>query len=462
MATYVMPRLSREATWVLVLFVAINLFNYIDRNAVSAVLPGINDTFFPQTEDSIEFRDTQSSLVFFSFMLVFCIAAPLVSLIVDRWRLPRKPVLVLGVLVWSGATVLTAFVETFGQLLLLRGLLGIGEATFVALAPGVLSDFFGPKQRNKALMWFYLTIPVGAGIAFVLAGNIVELAETANWFPDNQGWRAPFIAFGAPGFILALFFLLMREPQRGRLDDVPLVTVSKKFLKELFTNRAFIYVTLGMMFLTFTMGGLQFLTAPFLVRQFYPDDPLSHLDTVGVLFGGALLVGGLLGTLGGGWLADRLGRKATSYGNVSGWGLALATPLVAISLISTQLIPESWDPQIGVLICSLIMVPAIMLALANMAPSNAILVNSVGPHIRTTAFALSTLIYHAGGDMISPTVVGLVSDLSGGGSHGLFIGLMAIVPVLIPGAIAFIMAGKRLGGSSSTPAQTLENGKPKR
>src|SRR5258708_39201399 len=94
------------------------------------------------------------------------------------------------------------------MLLCFRVLVGVGEASYATISPGVISDSFGPARRNNALTIFYVAIPVGAALGYVLGGEVAA----------HSGWRHAFLWAGLPGLLLALALLPFREPDRGQAD----------------------------------------------------------------------------------------------------------------------------------------------------------------------------------------------------------------------------------------------------
>ena len=93
-------------------------------------------------------------------------------------------------------------------LLLTRGLVGIGEASFGTISPPFLADFFPVHRRGRVMAIFFLTIPAGAALAYLVAG----------WLGETMGWRFCFLLVGLPGLLLALPIFFLREPVRGGMD----------------------------------------------------------------------------------------------------------------------------------------------------------------------------------------------------------------------------------------------------
>ncbi|HLJ77892.1 MAG TPA: MFS transporter, partial [Acidobacteriaceae bacterium] len=189
-------RTLRTAGIALFLLTALNLFNFIDRY----VLPGVQPLIQREFHINYAQAGTLTSAFFFTYMLI----APLTGWLGDR--LPRKPLIIIGALIWSAATLLTATVHSYTTLLIRHALVGVGEATFSIFAPALLADFYPEEERNRVLSIFYVSIPVGGALGYLIGGYLGE----------RFGWRNPFYVAAVPGVLIALaFWIFVREPQRG-------------------------------------------------------------------------------------------------------------------------------------------------------------------------------------------------------------------------------------------------------
>src|SRR5689334_9211339 len=122
----------------LAVLTALNVLNYIDRNALFAV----------QSEVKKEFvvSDAQLGLLTSAFFLTYMIAAPLIGWGADKF--PRKLFVVVGIFVWSGFTLLTWFAHDYWQLFFRHAIVGIGEASYVTIAPTLIADSFPREKRG--------------------------------------------------------------------------------------------------------------------------------------------------------------------------------------------------------------------------------------------------------------------------------------------------------------------------
>ena len=230
---------------------------------------------------------------------------------------------------------------------------------------------------------FYLAIPVGTALGYVLGG----------FMGPAHGWRFPFYIGAAPGVVLALLLLLIPEPPLGQFDHFE-KTPDRDTLKGLLRNPAFLTATLGMAMMTFALGGLSVWMPTFLhrARQY-------TLTDANIVFGVSTGINGLAASLAGGWLSDHLLRrtKAAHY-LVSAASLGIAIPAMWMALFTTG----------GVMVIGIFV--AEFLLLLNTGPLNAAVINAVGPHVRAMALAANIFIFHLLGDVPSASLIGYMSD----------------------------------------------------
>jgi len=357
----------------LIVLTALNLLNYADRNVLFAVQPLVQDEF--------HLSKTQIGYLTSAFLGFYMVAAPFVGPLADRYS--RKFMIVFGAIFWSALTLLTAFTHNYTELLIRHTLVGIGEATFVTIAPTFVADLFSEEKRGRILGVFYLAIPVGSAAGYLLGGYLAP----------SHGWRFPFYIAAAPGFVLALAVLFLKEPERGQFDSLR-ATPERSTLLGLIRNTAFLTSTLGMAAMTFSLGGIQVWMPQFLYSERH-----YTLEKANLTFGLIIVADGILASLLGGWLGDFLLRRTKgAYYLVSAVSMALGVPVMIVALFVQ-------GPA---------MIPAIAIAafflLFNTAPLNAAVLNSVDAHIRATAIAVNIFIIHILGDVPSPTMMGWVAD----------------------------------------------------
>ncbi|HWP34199.1 MAG TPA: MFS transporter, partial [Thermodesulfobacteriota bacterium] len=167
----------------LALLFAVNLLNYLDRYVVPPLVPLLQADF--------ALSDRELGLLASAFLLVYTALSPLVGLAADRMR--RKGLLAAGVALWSLATAAAAFAGSYPALLATRALVGIGEATFGTLAPTWIADLVPPERRGRALAVFFVAMPLGGALGYVVGGAV----------GGTLGWRPAFLVAGLPGLLLA-------------------------------------------------------------------------------------------------------------------------------------------------------------------------------------------------------------------------------------------------------------------
>jgi MFS transporter, Spinster family, sphingosine-1-phosphate transporter len=330
-------------------------------------------------------------LLAMAFMLSYMCMAPIFSALgMRRWTLVG-----LSGALWSLATGFCGMASNFGNLLLRRAAVGVGEAGYGPIAPTLIADYYPVEKRGSVLAWFYAAIPVGSAIGFVLGGLVA-----AQW-----GWRWAFYVVVPPGLILAAIAMFLKEPKAGAADDdgtAGATTDAKPTWREtyvrLLTTPSYVLCTLGMAMMTFAIGGIGFWMPDYV----HSVRGVENLAMVNTIFGGILVVAGLSATLLGGRLADYLrDRVRGSYFTVSGIAMLVGFPCSLVMLFVP--FPYAW----------IFVFLAAFCLFFNTGPTNAILVNVTHPAMRPAAMALNIFVIHALGDVISPLVIGAVTDATG-------------------------------------------------
>jgi predicted MFS family arabinose efflux permease len=386
----------------LVLLLTVNLLNYMDRQVLYALLPAI--------QKDLSLSDAQAGSLASAFMVVYMLAALPIGYLADRGG--RKLWMAAGIGLWSLATAASGVARGFVQIFAARAAVGIGESCYGTISPSFVAEHFPPQRRAFVLAIFSMAIPVGSALGYVAGGALGQA-----W-----GWRNAFYLVGLPGLALMLWSLRLQEPPAAEKPAVETPRSAMACYLDLFRVPSFACVTLAGAAMTFTLGGLAVWMPSFFHRRW----GLS-LGEAGTLFGGMTVAAGLLGSLCGGWLADRaLHWTSRSYFWISGLGYAAGLPLAAAALLapSTRL-------------CVAAMFLAEFFLFLNMGPINAVIVAVTRPQARSMAFAANILVIHALGDAVSPTLIGLGSD-----RWGLTPALLAACGALAPAA-GFCFLGLR-------------------
>jgi MFS family permease len=427
------PPISGRYFALVVLF-SMNLLNYIDRYSFFAVGTKIQDDL--NIHDDFWF-----GVLSVSFMVVYTIVTLFMGWMGDRSN--RRRLLTIGVGVWSLATVGTAISRDFYHMFFWRALLGVGEATYGAIALPLLSDLFPARTRGRAIGLYYLALPLGGALGYGIGG----------WIGDHWSWRAAFCVVGFPGFLAAAAGLWLRDPGRGASEGFPQGGPNEKpsfrdYLA-LFKNRSFLFNTAGLAAVTFATGGYG-VWAP----KFYETVRGMTTAQAGAWIGGMTAGAGLFGIALGTFVSEvMLKYTRRAYLLTASIAVAIAIPFGTYGVL---------DPHRASSLATLF-VAMVMLA-AVLGPCNTVTANVVPANQRAAGCGLSIFLIHLFGDISSPLLMGYLSDLFGTpsaagsfvgqffaqigagpvDSKNLTVGMLSVVPVLVLGCGLFLYGSKYL------------------
>jgi predicted MFS family arabinose efflux permease len=355
---------------ILALLFAVNVLNYVDRQLVYALLPLI--------QGDLRLTDAQAGGLASAFMLVYMVAAPPIAWLADSRG--RRPWIAGGVALWSVATGAAGFARGFTALFATRTAVGVGEACYGSISPSFVAERYPEARRGRALALFSMAIPVGSALGYAGGGLAGEAF----------GWRRAFFLVGAPGLLLAaLCLLLPADPPH------PKTPAAAAGYREVWGVPTFRKVTFAGAAMTFALGGFAVWMPTFFHRVYG-----LGVGRAGTFFGGITVLGGLTGSLLGGWLADWLRPRAADADLiVSGIGLVAGMPFAAAAILAPSL-PLSMAALFA----------AETLLFLNMGPLNAAIVSVTRLETRSMAFAANIFVIHLLGDAASPTAIGWASD----------------------------------------------------
>uniref|UniRef100_W5K770 Protein spinster homolog 1 n=1 Tax=Astyanax mexicanus TaxID=7994 RepID=W5K770_ASTMX len=374
----------------------INLLNYMDRFTVAGVLPDIEHFF--------SISDGKSGLLQTVFICSYMLLAPLFGYLGDRYN--RKMIMCFGIAFWSIITLASSFIakDYFWALLLTRGLVGVGEASYSTIAPTIIADLFVKEKRTNMLSIFYFAIPVGSGLGYIVGSAVNDRAKDWHWALRVTP------ALG----VVAVFLLVcvVKEPKRGAIEARPEHTLHRTSwladMKALCQNKSFILSTFGFTAVAFVTGSLALWAPAFLFRaavftgEKVPcvKEPCDTSDSL--YFGVITCISGVLGVSMGVGISQYL-RKRTPRADplVCAAGLLLAAPFLYLSIIFAQksTIATYFFIFLGETFLSM-----------NWAIVADILLYVVVPTRRSTAEAFQIVLSHLLGDAGSPYLIGVVSD----------------------------------------------------
>ena len=272
---------------VLAMLLLVYTFNFLDRQILGILAQPI--------KLELGLTDTQlGALGGIAFALLYSTLAVPLALVADRTS--RTWVVTISLAVWSGFTALCGMATGFWQFFIFRLGVGVGEAGGVAPSYAIISDYFPPEKRARALAIYSLGIPVGLAAGSLLGG----------WIAGAVNWRWAFGTVGVAGLVLApIFRLVVKEPSRGAYDPAPTERVRVSAVFAILASKPSFWLMGFAASLSSLCGyGLAFWMPSVLIRSF----GFSLLDASRFL-GSLLLVGGISGVLLGGVLADKLGPR---------------------------------------------------------------------------------------------------------------------------------------------------------
>ncbi len=424
------PSSEPHARRALALLLAINLFNYIDRSILAAVEPTLRHDFF--AEGDLTAKAKTGSLAT-AFLLSYMLLAPVFGWLADR--VSRWVLVGISVALWTLASGWSGLAGSFTVLLVTRMFVGVGEAGYGPSAPTILSDLFSVEKRGRVMSVFYLAIPVGSALGYVFGG----------WCAGHPGWRWAFYLVVPPGLALAALCFFQRDPRESQ----PAVAVRQASIHDylgLLKIPSYVLNSAAMTAMTFAIGGISFWIpsyiyevrgAEFRPPPLVPDAKL--LAEINTTFGIIAVVAGLLGTILGGWLGDKLRpRFGGAYFLVSGCAILAAFPATVMMLRTP--FPGAWA----------FVFLAVFFLFFNTGPANTALANVTSPAVRSTAFAMNIFVIHAFGDAISPPLIGWIAGKSSMNTAFYLVSLVMIV------ASAFWLIGTRYLARDTAAVTALE------
>jgi MFS family permease len=359
----------------LILLLAINLFNYMDRYILAAVTVPIREDF-GISRAAVGWLST-------AFLLSYMVTSPIFGWLADRFS--RWALIGVGVLLWSLASGASGLAQVYLFLLLTRCLIGVGEGAYGPIAPTLIADLYPVAIRGRVMAWFYAAIPVGSALGFILGGM----------FAVQGRWHWAFLLSVPPGLVLGVWCFWMKEPPRGlSYATVAHRAVLRDYLT-LVRTPSYILNCFAMTAFTFAMGGISYWMPDYLTQE----RNLSERFAIPA-FGGIVVVTGLVATILGGITGDKLRELGWggAYFLVSAGGMLLGFPLFLGMLFVP--FPLAW----------VLLSAAVFCLFFNTGPSNTALANVTHPSVRATAYALNIFVIHALGDAISPPLIGMVAD----------------------------------------------------
>lgn len=374
----------------------LNLVNYIDRFSLAASLSHI------QTE--LQLTSLQSGALMSAFVLPYLFAAIVFGLWANQKN--RLNILKFGGIAWGAATIACAFVSGYEPLLIMRSLLGVGEAAFASVAPALLYELASDDERGRKMAFFSAGLPLG------LAGGYMG----GGWLTEHFGWRTSFVSVGVPALILTAFVFALKDPAKTKISSSG-ISAKEKVLK-LLTSRNFVFALLGYTAYTFVAGGVAYWMPLYTEKAF-----LVNTAQANAIFGGAAIGFGLIGNFVGGWGAD-LWQKKSGHGHLKICLLSMLLATIPYYFVFNSGNVTEYIIWVGVTQFFLFLPTG---------PINVVILMEAGPAAASFAMSASIFVTHLLGDALSPPFIGWVTDRTG----ELRLGMLYCLPVLLLGALLF-------------------------
>ena len=375
---------DRRVTGLFVMLFLLYMFDYVDREIVSAM--------FPIMKADLHMTDSQAgSLISAVYWSIVVLSFP-ISILVDRWS--RKRSVGLMVAVWSVATGVAAFVKTFPQLFLTRLFVGFGEAGYAPGGTAMLSAMYPLEKRSRMMGLWNASIPLGSLIGVMIGGIVAT-----RW-----GWKHAFGLVAVPGFVIGvLFFFFARDYKTVKLEKT--ATNIAPAVKMSFSDIVAVFLRTPSLILTYiAFAGNTFLSTAYLTwlpSYFNRFQNLtmeqSSLKTASIML--FAIVGAPLG----GFLADAwMKRRITARPLFAGLS-SLAT--AAIWLISFGLLQGTaqW----------IAMMAGAIATVCYLSAASAVTQDVVHPGLWAVSYSICVIIQNALGSSMGPLVVGSISDAYG-------------------------------------------------
>ncbi len=309
---------------------------------LSAVDAGVIKLLAEPIKHDLGLSDTQLGLLQgFAFAMTYAIAAIPLGLIVDRTK-RRNWVIAGGIVFWSAMTMMCGVARSFGQLFAARIGVGMGEAALSPTAYSLIGDYFNAQKRPLANAFYAIGYSVGAALAVIIGGMLLSyfMKTGGGHFPILglvKPWQAVFVCVALPGLVVALLMLTIREPVRREDRRHEVVAGAKVSFGEAFTYLMQNWRLYLMLIGTISLVGALAIGASAWYPAFLMRTYSWSIGQVTKIYGFALLIFGVMGTLTGGWLSSRLIARGRRDANMM---IVLATILLkAIPLLAAPLMP---------------------------------------------------------------------------------------------------------------------------
>jgi MFS family permease len=416
-------RSNAYAWWVVIVLTLGLTLSLMDRMIIALMIGPI--------KHDMGLSDTQISLLQgLAFTILYVTAGLPLGRLADRWS--RRSIAGASVVTWSVMTAVCGGANSFGKLFVARLGVGIGEAGLSPAAVSLISDYFPKHKRARPLAFLSIGSTAGAGLAMMFGGAMVQALGATRSLDlplvgSVKGWQAVFILLGAFGALFGAVFFTVREPSRREVgaNHDPSVARVVRFLWE--RRRFFAAQFLGPSLAVLTLIAFHSWFPTLFIRRFGWNSA-----TTGLVYGGAIGLGGTIGILLAGWAAERVAATGAT-GATSATSATDATLRVAMMAAFGAIVPMALSPLMPsppLVVAMLFLGVTLMTIPSALAPA---VLQSVCPNeIRGQIFAIYLLIMSTLGYTLGPLSVALITDRLLQRESGLNISLAIVAAVCVP------------------------------
>ena len=316
------------AWYVVLLLTLAYILSYLDRQVLSLLTELV--------KADLGLSDTQMGLLLGpAFALFYAVMGIPLGWMADRYS--RRTIVGVGITLWCAATAAAGLARNFAQLAITRVLVGVGEAALSPSALSLITDYFAPGKRGRAIAFYTGAVSIGSGIAYLVGGQIIQWATQQPeivWpvVGEVRPWQTVFLIVGLPGLIIAALMFTVREPERtGTAVTAEIKSKTVGFptaLRYLLRRPKSFGGVFGCMSVITVLAYTHFWLPAFFKRTWGWDEPKFALYN-----GIGLLIIGPTSVNFGGWLADWLRNRGKEDGPVivlmMGMFIISILPLVA-------------------------------------------------------------------------------------------------------------------------------------
>ncbi len=433
-------KVSPYAWWVMVVLSMAMLVSYVDRQIIALLVEPM--------KDDLGYTDTQTGFLYAGFAIFYAAAGIPIAWMVDRRS--RRGIIAWGIFLWSLATMVCGLVKGYWALFAARIGVGVGEATLTPATFSMVGDLFPRERIPMAMSIYQIGAIAGTGLAFLAGGYVVSWVRHAPavdlpLIGEIFSWQMTFIYVAAPGLLVLLLFLTIREPVRTQTKQIEGAAAKGswdqvwEFYRENWTALWRHHV--GYMFLILLGYAFVFWTPSFFERVHdVPAEEASKIyGAIFIFFGGG-------GALFAGWFAERLVRNGKPDGTLLAAliGASLFVPVVVI----IQFVPD-------VMWVYALYIPALFLMNTPYGLGQAALVQITPPDIRGRVAAIYTIM-GACGNALGPPIAGFMNDVVFPEKEGVSSSLMTMCVFFGVVGVSIVWSSRKAFRVSLARAQAMD------